>query len=475
MKISSVKHRITLLNMLLLAIIMVFFIFISTVYIRAFLLADIDKRLNFSAERYKDFLHRTGRTSNSIGFRQQRSHFRNDFLPGVYFDESGKVLFPEELSEDLTVPLVKSSFEIAVKGDKSFSDAVYNEIKYRVLYVPITIDKDLGKLSETKGVIQLAQSTAEADALLRALTAALVVLIPIALVLAGIAGYLTTSNIMRPIKNMTYAAEEINDTDLSKRLPVEGGDEFAKLAVTMNGMLARLETSFSDLKLAFEREQRFASDASHELRTPLTVIKAGVSLALGKNRTGEYYQKVLKDIEFSTDFMSSLVEDLLVIARSENGSLSLNMEEIKSGDLFEKAVSLTEHLARQKNITLDISGKDVAVYCDLKYFVRVIVNILTNSIRHTAENGLISLNAKAEEDNTVISVADNGEGIAEEHILHLAKRFYRVDTSRNKKSGGSGLGLSICKSIVELHKGDLKIESEIGKGTTVMIRLNSGS
>ena len=488
---------------MLLAVIMVSFLFISTIYIRSFLLADIDKRLVFTYERYKDFLSHSKRTGNfRRPMRPPGNNFpRNDFLPGIYFNSSGKSLFPEEIPEELSYPLIELSFKKALNGEKSFSYAEHNGTKYRVLYVPVKISGNNTKFPETRGamppehstteteevsakkienntrflgtqgVIQLAHSTTEADALLRGLTAALAVLIPIALILAGLGGYLTTNNIIGPVKKMTEAAENITDTDLSKRIPVIGGDEFAKLAGTINTMLSRLDTSFSDLKSAFEREQRFTSDASHELRTPLTVIKGGTSLALAKNRTIDYYKDTLKEIEHSSDLMGSIIEDLLVMARSENGSLLLHLKTVNSSDLFNEAINLTSALSKQKKINIEIKGKSVLVYCDLKYFTRVIVNIFTNSIRHTPEKGKISINADRCGDNTVISIRDNGEGIAPEHIPHLTDRFYRADSSRDRKSGGSGLGLAICKNITELHGGNLTIESKLKEGTTVKITL----
>lgn len=472
MKTNSIRYRLTLWNIALLAVIMVSFLFISTIYIRSFLLSDIDKRLIFASERYNDALSNPRKRGPLKRYlKPPGNHFpKNDFLPGIYFNHDKEPLFPDDLPEELLSPLVKSSFEIALRGEKQFSNAEHNGTRYRVLYIPIKITDIHSKFLGTNGVIQLVHPTTEADALLSGLTAALAFLFPIAIALAGLGGYLTTNNIIKPIKKMTEAADSINDSDLSKRIPVIGGDEFAKMAGTINKMLERLDKSFSDLKSAFEREQRFTSDASHELRTPLTVIKGGTSLALAKDRTVDYYRDTIKEIDHSADSMGAIIEDLLVMARTENGSLLLEIKEVPSSDLFDEAIAMVSHLAKEKNINIEITGHTAPVYCDLKYFTRVIVNILTNSIRHTQKNGKISISAFTQ-DNTVISIKDNGEGIAPEHIPHLTDRFYRADSSRNRKSGGSGLGLAICKSITEIHGGKLTIESKLLEGTTVKIIL----
>ncbi len=465
-KKSSIRYRLTIWNTALLAVIMLSFLTILNVSIQTFLKSDIDKRLRNSSERYLGIVS----SPSGARYRYMKSpkFSRNHALPGMYFNKDGAVIHSMGGGE-LNHPLERKAFKKAVSGEETFSTADYKGHRYRVHYIPVL----QGDSTKITGVIQMAQSIAEYEALFQSLTMALTALIPITIILAGIGGFFITNGMLTPLKAMVTAAENINDEDLSKRLPVIGTDEFAQLSSTINGMLERIDRSFTYLKQAFAREQQFSSDASHELRTPLTVIQAGASLALRAEREPEYYKKVLTEIEYSANSMSSIIQDLLMMAKSENGTIALNYETFPSMELFMDAVDMLAPAISEKMTEINIETNAAEIYGDKNYLRRMIVNFLHNAIRHTEEKGKITLKSIIDGDETVLTVEDNGEGIETEHIPNLMKRFYRVDQARDRKSGGSGLGLAICKSIADLHGGEIKIDSTPGKGTKITVRLRN--
>lgn len=307
--------------------------------------------------------------------------------------------------------------------------------------------------------LQRSESLAQVHAELNRLTRTLLTMIPIAIVIAGAGGMFLTGRALAPIRAVTQAAARIGVEDLSERLPVRGKDEFAKLEETFNGMLARLEASF-------ERQKRFVADASHELKTPLTVIKANSSLALSDPELTADYRETLIEIDRAADRTGRIVQDLLLLARTDHGQLPLKESEVALEPFFSRVVSEARKLTVDgAPITVQV-GKET-VWGDVHLLHRLLLNLLDNALRHTHKAGTIQVRALADG----FIVTDTGEGISPEHLAHLGERFYRVDSARARTGGGTGLGLAISRAIVEAHGGTLEIQSELGKGTTVRVTL----
>lgn len=345
----------------------------------------------------------------------------------------------------------------------------------RVLSAPLRRDGHI------VGVVQMAASTAEIDREVSRLTTVLLTFMPFALLVAGGAGALLTKSTLRPVRQITQSAGRIEAEDLGARLPVTGGDEFAELAGTFNGMLGRLDDAFGrlrranqDLTLAFEQQRRFTADASHELRTPLTIIKANASLALLEPRTPAEYQKALEAVDRAADRTTRIVQDLLLLARSDAGRLVLKPVPVCLRDVLTQAVDAAG-CAENPTVYLKDATLDLCVLGDADSLVRLFSNLLTNAARHTPPGGQITLSAETYGEQVIVRVADTGVGIAPEHLPHVRDRFYRVDSARSGAEGGTGLGLSICDSIVQAHGGSLSIESAVGHGTTVSVTLPRGS
>jgi signal transduction histidine kinase len=251
---------------------------------------------------------------------------------------------------------------------------------------------------------------------------------------------------------------------------VSGNDEFSELADTFNGLLGRLESAFSEQQRLLEQQRRFTGDASHELKTPLTIIKGNTSMALDSESSVDGYRQTLREIDRAADTMSSLVQDLLLLARSDGGQLGTDRIELLLREVLERAISAIAY-HRGAPVTLQIEDNALIVPGNEGELVRLFTNLLDNATRYTPVDGRITVRVGKQGNRVTVIIADTGTGIAAEHLAHLGERFYRVDSSRSRPAGGTGLGLSICKSIVDAHQGTMTFQSKVGVGTAVTITL----
>ncbi len=377
------------------------------------------------------------------------------------------------LRADPSAPYDPEAFAQAAQGARLFTTVQWEGEPVRVLSRPFPSQGPIA------GVVQAPYPLTEINRAMAGMNQALLILLPIALLSAGMGGALLTDRVLRPVRRLSWTAAQIGAQDLSERLPVEGDDEFSTLATTFNGMLARLEVSFAEqqrliaqLQQMVEQQQRFTADASHELRTPLTIIKANTSLALSGHPTNEEYRQAMEEVDSAAAAMSRLVQDLLLLARSDAGHLGKNGEILIVWNVLEQAKARVNTQGGAP-ILIAVGEESLRVVGNGEELIRLFVNLLENARRYTPADGQITMEARREGGQAVITVRDTGCGIAPEHLPHLGERFYRVDLSRARPDGGSGLGLSICRSIAEAHGGSLAFESETGAGTAVTVTLPS--
>lgn len=300
------------------------------------------------------------------------------------------------------------------------------------------------------------------------------------LLAAAIGGFWLAGKSLRPVKMITRMANEINASDLRRRLNLRRRDEFGELAATFDQMLGRLEA-------AFKRQTRFTADASHELRTPLTIINLEINRALTQLGKPEEYRQVLELIQSENEHMTAVVNSLLLLARADTGQIALHLEEVDLSDVALDCVERLLPLARQSGITLSTGNlPEMPVMGDQQYLSRMVMNLVENAIKYTRDIGKSVCVEVAEKHGKwgVIRVRDDGPGIAEEHLPYLFDRFYRVDRARSHnrreelratpskgEPGGTGLGLAIVQWIVQAHGGEVLVESKIGAGSTFEVRL----
>jgi len=268
------------------------------------------------------------------------------------------------------------------------------------------------------------------------------------------------------IKNIIKTTEKITTDDLSQRIvEPKSDDELKTLTQIINQMLDRLENSF-------DNQSKFVSDASHELRTPLAIIK-GYAEIIKKRRFAdeEIFEESIDSIINETENMKNLVQKLLFLAKGEISKINTNFQIIEMKEFIQQIYNDTEVSTKTHKIYLE--RDDVyEIKADVTLLQQAIRALLENAMKYSEKGTNVYIkSAIIDGKNGEVSIRDEGVGISEEDSRRIFDRFYRVDDSRTKATGGTGLGLAIVKRIVELHKGEIKINSELGKGTEISIVL----
>jgi len=280
-----------------------------------------------------------------------------------------------------------------------------------------------------------------------------------------VVGWVIAGRVLAPIGRITGVAREIQATDLSRRIRMQGpNDELKQLADTFDAMLARIDA-------AFVAQQQFLADASHELRNPLAIIRTNADLALSDPdpQQDELRQAVVV-VKRASDRMARLVDDLLALARREAPTLAV--EPVDLGRVASEASDEFLAPAEARGIVLDRAvAPGVVVMGDSDALKRAIANLLENAVRLAPVDSRIRLAVGSERDLAWIAVSDEGPGIAPEHQPKVFDRFWRADKGRSRADGGTGLGLSIVRQIAQTHGGDVQLQSRVGVGSTFTIWL----
>ena len=293
---------------------------------------------------------------------------------------------------------------------------------------------------------------------------------PIILVGAGLVGYWLAETSLRPVETIMDEVEAISDgRSLHRRLAVPlSGDEMARLALTVNGMLARLEQSFGSL-------HRFTADASHELKTPLMVLRAGVERALVHPGTPPEILQSLDETLAQINQMTEMVESLLTLARADEGRAPLAVEECDLRELVVDVAETAGMLGEGVGVTEAHTVPDhpVRLAVDRGRIREMLLNMVTNAIKYTPQGGRIALNLDEDDDAVTLSVRDTGIGIAAGDLPYIFERFWRADPARSRtgERPGVGLGLAITKWIAEAHGGSITVQSRPGRGSVFTVRL----
>lgn len=277
-------------------------------------------------------------------------------------------------------------------------------------------------------------------------------------------GWWLVNRSLRPISEISSAATKIASGDLSQRINMaEAESELGQLAAVLNSTFARLET-------AFAQQKQFASDAAHELRTPVTVILTQTQAALNRERDAAAYKQTVEACQRAAQRMRRLIESLLELARFDAGQEVLKRLRFDFSTTVADSVELVQALAEEKQVTISSELVPLEITGDAERLAQVVTNLLTNAIQHNQLEGEVRVKLEAQEGLAVLEIADTGQGIAPEDLPRVFERFYRADKSRTG-NGNSGLGLAICKAIVEAHGGTIEAASTENVGTTFTVRL----
>lgn len=281
-------------------------------------------------------------------------------------------------------------------------------------------------------------------------------LVGLAACIVSFLGWATVRYGLTPLKTIREGAAAVTANRLDYRLSLHAIPvELAELATTLNNMLERLQESFQRLK-------DFSSDLAHELRTPIANLMTQNQVALSRARSSQEYQEVLASNLEEYERLARMISDMLFLAQADNGLLVLSREKIDLSQEVRELFDFYDALAEEKGVVLELSGQ-ASVEGDKSMLRRALSNLLSNAIRHSDIHTNIQVNLSHIDGNIQITVENQGEEIAAHHLPHIFERFYRADPSRHQNGSGAGLGLSIIRSIIRAHGGEIQVQSDNGK------------
>ncbi len=308
--------------------------------------------------------------------------------------------------------------------------------------------------------IQVAQDRSSDEQVEREFGVLLIVVLSGSILASALIAITVTRHGLRPLGEMTRSLERTGPTHLNERVAQTGWPrELQPLAVAFDDMVARLEASFTRLS-------QFSADLAHELRTPIANILGEAQVALTRDRTPNEYREVIESAIAECERLSGIVDNLLFVARVDAAREPIERREFDGRAAVEKIATFYRTIAEDRHVTINCTGEG-EIYGDPVLFGRAVSNLVDNALRSTPDGGTIQILIAVNGAHSEVVVRDNGRGVSPEHLPRLFDRFYRVDSSRS--SDGAGLGLALVKSIVDLHGGSAKIESEVNRGTTVTL------
>jgi two-component system, OmpR family, sensor kinase len=312
------------------------------------------------------------------------------------------------------------------------------------------------------GLVILGASLDERDEALRGFLGELFVIGPAALALASLLGFALATAALRPVESMRAEAAAISGAEPGRRLPLpRAGDEIFRLGETLNAMLDRLEATL-------ERERSFVANASHELRTPLALLKTELELALRRPRSGSELEQALRSAAAETDRLAQLAEDLLVLARSDEGTLPVHLAPVSAREIVDRVTGRFAQRAEASHraITADVAP-ELEVLADAPRLEQAIGNLVDNALRHG--QGGIHLSAVERDGMVEVHVVDEGAGFAPEFLPRAFERFTRADEAR--AGSGAGLGLAIAEVIATAHGGSAHVSNCDGGGADAWLSI----
>lgn len=319
-----------------------------------------------------------------------------------------------------------------------------------------------------KAALFLVEPATSGDQLITRMNRVLLLAVVGALLLAGGGALFIADRMAQPLVRMERVTKRLMQGDFSGKVPIYGSDELAGLGQTLNGLvehLHRLETTRAE----------FLSNVSHELRTPLTYIQGYTQiLSEGVARTEEEQQNYLRIIEEEVKRLQRLLDDLLDLARFEESRFQMSFAPVDPAQVIGKVIETLRPHAEQQRVVLSYAGPDElpVVEADRIRLEQVLINLIHNALQYAGEGGHVRIIGRCSATQVMVAVEDDGPGIPEAELPYIWERFYRVDKSRNRTLGGTGIGLSIVKRIIEAHGGHIHVASQAGQGTVVSFVLN---
>lgn len=359
----------------------------------------------------------------------------------------------------LTLPLGADTLRNAAHGTATFETVHLPDTPapIRVLTAPVM---EGGRLVQ---LVQVAMSLEVVEAARSRFLLILAGLLPAALAAAAAGGWFLAGRALAPVDTMVDTARRIGAEDLSQRLVADDPhDELGRLAAVLNDMLSRLERSFASAR-------QFSADAAHELRTPLTILRGELELALAATPSDGPPRRTFESCLEEVGRLTSLVEDLLFLARADAGAFTLPQEGVDLAQVVGDAAPALEVLAARGRVGLAVEPAAARVTGSAPMLFRVVFNLAENAIKYAGPGAHVAVSTRADEGEAVLEVRDDGPGIPADDRDHIFDRFYRADPARER--GGIGLGLPITRAIVLLHGGEIAVTSAPGEGSCFRVTL----
>lgn len=312
------------------------------------------------------------------------------------------------------------------------------------------------------GAVYLAEYDEEQGILLRTLQKNILSITLILEAIMILFSLIFSRSISVRVKKLMSSLQRIQSGDYSQRVAISGNDELSFLGNEINALTERLQTSE-------KKRNQFVSDASHELKTPLASIKLLSDSILQNQMEGEIMMEFVQDIGNEAERLNRMSQKLLTLAKNDS-ELANDCEITNIVPTIERVAKMLSVIARENNIQIEIDIiQDSPILIQEDDLYQVIFNLAENGIKYNVPGGTLTIRLDRIEDNAQLSVIDTGMGIPEDAMPHIFERFYRVDKARSRKSGGSGLGLAIVRNIIERNRGELAVESTVGKGTSFTV------
>jgi len=366
-----------------------------------------------------------------------------------HFYQNGVSVLIYSGEKSLLAGQIPVSFDVKAEfknGEIRKVSSQHTEFLILDVHLPISWEYDLW----VRGLMEAPDNIAAAQNFLHIT----MVSMPLFIFMAALGTFYILNKAFKPLDSIIATASSINEAkDLSCRIDIpKGKDEFSVLARVFNKLFSRLERSF-------EAEKQFISDASHELRTPISVIKSACDYSEKYDTTTEEYKESVGMIHRQADKMSDMVTQLLNMSRIDQGTENIKMEKLDLSEFVTRFCS--EH--RYERISVEVEP-DIIVFADKLLMSRLLQNLIENAYKYGKKDGSVWVTLKTDNDRAILSVRDDGIGIAQEHHEKIWQRFYQVDSSRSEDCG-SGLGLSMVQKIAELHMGTMTLKSAPGEGS----------
>jgi heavy metal sensor kinase len=454
--LSRLDVKLTLYYTLIIIVLMAAFTGFFIYRLERSLLKQVDKILGDEGNELAQQIRKVA--DITAGSRIYEQHVANrKYFPIIFrvVTGSGEVAYASRGLENISLPSLKGE----TKNFYTVNTALSN-------YALRIYEKKIFSDNAGDFTIQIVTETKEPAELLQNLSESIMPALCIILFLSVICGMVASRKPRKIISNVTSVTQRISSQNLSERLSVPAAhDEIYDLTTTINNMLDRLQNSFKEIK-------QFTADVSHELRNPLFSIKGEMEVALSQERTHQAYREVIQECLERINSLSKMVNDLFLISRFELKKVDLDMLYLDFSEIVQDLHGFFLPMAQEKKLSFTIDRCDrVLINGDKTRILQLLNNLIDNAIKFTPEDGSVALSLIADTAAVRFSVRDTGIGIPEGEIPYIFDRLYQVDKSRSGSSRGTGLGLHICRKIVEVHGGSIEVTNNEDKGATFTVIL----